>query len=120
MKVLRKFEFIPVWNSRGFSYESTKDLYSLPEFNVIAKMLNDKGWEIKQFNYIEDKSTYHKTDMMQSLEIYCEKNGDNFKEEKDYCYVMTKNGLIDSQTLYDDAVKKSNEDMEEYLREMKK
>lgn len=105
MKVLRKFEFIPVWNSRGFSYESTKDLYSLPEFNEIAKMLNDKGWEIKQFNYIEDKSHYHKTDDMKSLEIYCEKDKDNFEEEKSYCYEMTKSGLKDNKTIYEELTK---------------
>ena len=118
MKVLRKFEFSPSWNSRVFSYESTNDLYPLPEFNEIAKMLNDKGWEIKKFNYIEDKSSYHKTDKMKSLEIYCEKDCDNnFEEEKSYCYEMTKFGLQDTKTIYEDILKEYNDKLKQMREE---
>lgn len=102
MKVTRRFVFSPRWKSRGFSYESTKDLYSLPGFNEIAKLLNDKGWEIKKFEIIPDKGVcgYQKTDAMNGLAFYCDKEASVFVEEKSYSYTMSSETEIKMDPYY--------------------
>lgn len=95
MKITRMFTFEPRWNSRNYSFENFKDLYPIPDFNIIAKILNDRGWEIKQFEYIEDTQVYRKTKQMQSLKVVCNKEiKKKFIEEK-YNYQMNDKGELE-------------------------
>ena len=81
--------------NENYSFENFKDLYPIPDFNIIAKILNDRGWEIKQFEYIEDTQVYRKTKQMQSLKVVCNKEiKKKFIEEK-YNYQMNDKGELE-------------------------
>ena len=88
MKITRQFTFYPTWPSRHFSYESHKDLFPIPEFNVIARFLENKGWEILSFEYCEDNDYGYgaPNSCMKSLIVYCAKQKSKFKEEEKYNY----------------------------------
>ena len=97
MKHLREFIFNPTWKSRGYSYETLDDKYSLPSFNEICDFLENKGWEIHSWEYIEDEGVlgcYHKRDDMYSLKVYASKDTTPVPNYKSYyIYEMTKDGL---------------------------
>ena len=88
MKITRQFTFYPTWSSRHFSYENYEDLFPIPEFNVIARFLEDKGWEISSFEYCKDDDYGFgaPNPSMKSLIVYCTKPKSKFKEEEKYDY----------------------------------
>lgn len=99
MKYLREFLFMPTWKSRGYSFQTNEDKYSLPSFNKICEFLENKGWEIHSWEYIEDSGVngygYHKIDDMHSLKVYALKDAVPVQNnESYYIYKMTKDGLI--------------------------
>lgn len=85
MKYTRRFVFYPSWESRGFSYETTSDLFPV-DFNQCCGLLNRKGWEVENYEWIEDKGRYFKTELMRSLVIIASKPLKTFYEEKSYEY----------------------------------
>ena len=89
MKYTRKFEFIPSWESRGRNLCTTNDLYEIPPFNWIARFLNQSGWQIDSFKYIDDSYPHYPTDEMKSIELYCSKDVERFREEPTYEYTST-------------------------------
>lgn len=99
MKYIREFDFIPSWNSEGFSHCSYNDLYSIPPFNTIAKMLNDNGWEILEYKYENDEPSPYRTasdiKRMRSLHIVAvTTRRPKIDDPYAFIYKMTKNGLI--------------------------
>lgn len=88
MRYTRKFLFEPSWESRCYSWCTMDDLYEIPPFNRIARFLNQKGWQIDSFRYIEDIYPHCPTDRMKSLELYCSREGLR-EEEPTYEYTST-------------------------------
>lgn len=97
MKYLRQFVFKPTWKSRGTSDETDEDKYPLPSFNDICEFLEDRGWEVHSWEYIEDEGVlgYHKRDDMRSLIVYATSTAypRPLDREGYYIYEMTAKGL---------------------------
>ena len=89
MRYTRKFMFEPSWESRRHSWCTISDLYEIPPFNRIATFLNKRGWKIDSFRYIEDTYPHCTTDEMKSIELYCSKDVERFREEPTYEYTST-------------------------------
>lgn len=89
MRYTRKFLFEPSWESRGYSWCTADDLYEIPPFNRIAEFLNYRGWQIDSFRYIEDTYPHCTTYEMKSIELYCSKDVERFREEPTYEYTST-------------------------------
>lgn len=89
MKYTRKFLFEPSWESRGYSWCMMDGLYEIPPFNRIATFLNKRRWEIDSFKYIEDTYSHCPTEEMKSIELYCSKEVERFREEPTYEYTST-------------------------------
>ena len=87
MKITREFTFYPSWHSRGWSWETTNDRFYILDFNTMAKILNDRGWEIESYEIIKDDAIYNKDSNFNTAKFLCSKRVNNvFKEEK-YEYI---------------------------------
>lgn len=97
MKITREFWFYPSWSSRGYSWETDEDIFLIPNFNTMAKILNDRGWEIIEYKIVKDTQYYGRNEIeFNKARFTCCKNvRGKFKEEKYDYYAIGKNGELE-------------------------
>ncbi len=96
MKITREFWFHPDWSSRNYSWETYTDRFLIPDFNTMAKILNDRGWEIVEYEIIKDEQYYGYDKEFNTARFICCKNvKGKFKEEKYNYYAIGKNGELE-------------------------
>lgn len=90
MKVTREFIFEPSWKSRGWSWESSDDRFLIPtDFNVLARIINQRGWEIERFWYVEDEEQReYKESYFKTAHFICSKEVSGDFEKEGYLYIM--------------------------------
>jgi len=90
MKITREFIFAPSWDSRGWSWETSDDCFLIPaDFNVLARIINQRGWEIERFWYVEDEDEQrYKRSYLKTAHFICSKEVSDDFEEESYFYVM--------------------------------
>ena len=96
MKITREFWFYPTWKSRGYSWETWDDRFLIPDFNTMAKILNNRGWEIIEYEIIKDEKYYNNDKEFNTARFICCKNvKGNFEEEKYEYYAIGRNGELE-------------------------
>lgn len=96
MKATREFWFFPQWKSRGYSWETYDDRYLIPSFNEMAKILNDRGWEIIEYEIIKDTTCYCNDKDFNTARFVCSKEvATPFVEEKYHYFAAGHNGELE-------------------------
>ena len=96
MIITIQFLFYPSWSSRNFSWETYDDRFLIPNFNTMAKILNDRGWEIVEYEIIKDKQHYGNDKEFNTARFICRKNvKGKFQEEKYEYHAIGRNGELE-------------------------